>query len=169
MTGWHPPAWQSAAHMTPEPLEPAIPAETIYEHAGGDAGLRAIVSSFYDSIFEDPLLQPVFGHPVATHVDHLTAFLAEEFGGPARYTDELGGFPKIVSVHRNRKITEPQRQRFVELFMAAVTRPALPTILPFRKTVKSAIEFGTRIAIVNSNATTDDELHPQRVIPHWRW
>jgi hemoglobin len=35
--------------------------------------------------------------------------------------------------------------------------------------VKSAIEFGTRIAIVNSNATTEDELHPQRVIPHWRW
>jgi NADP-dependent 3-hydroxy acid dehydrogenase YdfG len=26
-----------------------------------------------------------------------------------------------------------------------------------------------RIAIVNSNAPTDDELHPQRVIPHWRW
>ena len=155
--------------MTPESLEPAIPTETIYEHAGGDAGLRAIVSSFYDSIFEDPLLQPVFEHPVATHVDHLTAFLAEEFGGPARYTDELGGFPKIVSVHRNRKITEPQRQRFVELFMAAVDRAGFADDPPFRKTVKSAIEFGTRIAIVNSNATTDDELHPQRVIPHWRW
>ena len=155
--------------MTPEPLEPAIPAETIYEHAGGDAGLRAIVSSFYDSIFEDPLLQPVFGHPVATHVDHLTAFLAEEFGGPARYTDALGGFPKIVSVHRGRKITEPQRQRFVELFMAAVAQAGFADDEPFKKTVKSAIEFGTRIAIVNSNATTDDELHPQRVIPHWRW
>ena len=155
--------------MTSEPIDKAIPAETIYEHAGGDAGLRAIVSSFYDSIFEDPILQPVFGHPVATHVDHLTAFLAEEFGGPARYTDELGGFPKIVSVHRGRKITEPQRARFVELFMAAVDRAGFADDLLFKGTVKSAIEFGTRIAIVNSNATTDDELHPQRVIPHWRW
>ena len=155
--------------MTSEPLDPAIPTETIYEHAGGDAGLRAIVSSFYDSIFEDPLLQPVFGRPKATHVDHLTAFLAEEFGGPARYTDELGGFPKIVSVHRGRKITEPQRQRFVELFMAAVDQAGFADDEPFKKTVKSAIEFGTRIAIVNSNAKTDDDLHPQRVIPHWRW
>ena len=53
--------------------------------------------------------------------------------------------------------------------MAAVDEADLADDLPFRKTVKSAIVFGTRIAIVNSNATTDDELHPQRVIPHWRW
>jgi hypothetical protein len=61
------------------------PSESLYQHAGGDEGLRKIVDRFYSSIFEDPILQPVFGHPVATHVDHLTAFLAEEFGGPSRW------------------------------------------------------------------------------------
>jgi truncated hemoglobin YjbI len=28
-----------------------------------------LVDVFYSSIFEDPVLQPVFGSPVATHVD----------------------------------------------------------------------------------------------------
>jgi truncated hemoglobin YjbI len=51
---------------------------------GGDAGLRRLVDVFYSSIFEDPVLQPVFGSPVATHVDHLTSFLGEVFGGPYR-------------------------------------------------------------------------------------
>jgi hemoglobin len=65
--------------------------ETIYDRLGGDAGLRELVGVFYSSIFEDPVLQPVFGWPVATHVDHLTAFFGEAFGGPARYSAELGG------------------------------------------------------------------------------
>jgi hemoglobin len=143
--------------------------ETIYEHAGGDAGLRRLVEVFYASIFDDPILQPVFGHPVATHVDHLTAFLAEEFGGPTRYTDELGGFPAIVAVHRGRQITEEQRGRFVELFMAAVDAVGFADDARFKDAIRSAIEFGTHVAKVNSNAATDAELHPLTEIPRWRW
>jgi hemoglobin len=146
-----------------------MPGETIFEHAGGEAGISRIVEIFYASIFEDPILQPVFGHPVATHVDHLTAFLSEELGGPTRYTDELGGFPAIVAVHRGHKITEEQRQRFVTLFMAAVDQAGFADDRRFQDAVRSAIEFGTEIAKVNSNATTDAELHPQREIPQWHW
>jgi hemoglobin len=145
------------------------PNESLYQHAGGEAGLRKIVELFYSSIFEDPVLQPVFGHPVATHADHLTAFLAEEFGGPTRFSDGLGGFPAVVAVHRGRRITEEQRQRFVQLFMAAVDQVGFASDTRFRDAVASAIEFGTQVAMVNSHATSDDELHPQREIPHWRW
>lgn len=146
-----------------------MPEETIYEHAGGEAGLRRIVEIFYASIFEDPVLQPVFGTPVPTHIDHLTAFLAEEFGGPTRYTDELGGFPAVVAVHRGRRITEMQRQRFVDLFMAAVDEAGFADDERFKDAVHSAIEFGTEIAKVNSHARTDAQLHPQREIPRWHW
>jgi truncated hemoglobin YjbI len=94
-----------------------------------------IVGRFYSSIFEDPVLQPVFGHPVPTHVDDLTAFLAEEFGGPTRYSDELGGFPAVVPVHRGRRITEAQRQRFVEVFMAAVDQVGFASDTRFRTAI----------------------------------
>lgn len=145
------------------------PDETIYEHAGGEEGLRRIVARFYASIFDDPILQPVFGSPVATHVDHLTAFLAEEFGGPTRYTDELGGFRAVVAVHRGRRITETQRRRFVELFMAAVDWAGFAGDARFKEALRTAIEFGTEVARVNSNATSDDELYPLDDIPRWRW
>ena len=95
----------------PDPAQQTT--ETIYDRLGGEPGLRELVGVFYSSIFEDPVLQPVFGSPVATHVDHLTAFLGEVFGGPARYSGELGGFDAIVAVHRGLRITEEQRQRFV--------------------------------------------------------
>jgi hemoglobin len=151
-------------------LDPAQQAtETIYERLGGDPGLRELVGVFYSSIFEDPVLQPVFGSPVATHVDHLTAFLGEVFGGPARYSGEHGGFPAIVAVHRGLRITEEQRQRFIELFTAAFERVGLGGDRELREAVMSCIEFGTEVARVNSNATTDAELHPQREMPHWHW
>jgi hemoglobin len=143
--------------------------QTIYERLGGDAGLRELVSVFYASIFEDPVLQPLFGSPVATHVDHLTAFLGEVFGGPARYSGELGGFPAIVAVHRGLRITEEQRQRFIALFTAAFERVGHGDDAQLRDAVISCIEFGTEIAKVNSNATTDAELHPQHEMPHWHW
>jgi hemoglobin len=31
------------------------------------------------------------------------------------------------------------------------------------------IEFGTHVATQNSNAATDDELHPLREVPLWTW
>jgi hemoglobin len=143
--------------------------ETIYDRAGGEAGLRRVVDVFYTSIFDDPILQPVFGQPVATHVDHLTAFLAEVFGGPTRYSDELGGFDAIVDVHRGRHITQEQRARFQQLFMAAVDGTGVGADAQLRGAIESCIEFGTEVAMVNSNATTDAELHPQRDVPHWHW
>jgi hemoglobin len=143
--------------------------ETIYDRLGGDAGVRELVGVFYASIFDDPVLQPVFGSPVATHVDHLTAFLGEVFGGPARYSEELGGFPAIVAVHRGLRITEEQRQRFIALFTAAFEQAGHGGDPELRDAVLSCIEFGTEVAKVNSNATTDAELHPQSEMPHWHW
>jgi Bacterial-like globin len=55
---------------------------TLYEHAGGDAGLHRLEEVFYSKVLADPLLQPVFGKGQPHHVEHLTWFTAESFGGP---------------------------------------------------------------------------------------
>ena len=31
------------------------------------------------------------------------------------------------------------------------------------------VEFGTRVAMQNSNAADDSQLHPLREVPRWRW
>jgi hemoglobin len=46
--------------------------ESLYEHAGGDAGLHRLEQTFYDSVLRDPLLEPLFGQGKPTHVEHLT-------------------------------------------------------------------------------------------------
>ncbi|GAA2129338.1 group II truncated hemoglobin [Actinomadura napierensis] len=142
---------------------------TLYEHAGGQEGLHRFLDVFYGSLLADPLLQPLFGEGQSTHVDHLTAFTAETFGGPDTFTREMGGFAHLIDVHRHLAITEEQRRRFVELYMAAADAAKLPDDAPFRQALLEHVEFGTQVAMQNSRAETDDELHPLREVPHWDW
>jgi hemoglobin len=141
---------------------------SLYEHAGGEAALHRLEQLFYDSVLADPLLQPLFGAGKPQHVEHLTMFTAETFGGPDRFTRELG-FQHLIDVHRGLRITEAQRARFVELYVAALDAAGMPDDEPFRTAVREHVEFGTQVAKQNSNATSDDELHPLRSVPHWTW
>jgi hemoglobin len=142
--------------------------ETLFEHAGGTEGLHRLEDHFYSSVLADPLLQPLFGAGKPEHVDHLTWFTAESFGGPHRFSLEVG-FAHLIDVHRGLKITEEQRRRFVELYLAALDAVGMPDDKPFRDAVRSHVEFGTQVAMQNSNAANDDELHPIRVVPIWNW
>jgi hemoglobin len=108
---------------------------SLFEFAGGEAGIHRLETAFYESVLADPLLQPLFGEGQAQHVDHLTAFTAESFGGPDRFSRELGGFEHLIAVHRGLK----------------------------------NVEFGTQVAMQNSHAANDSELHPLREVPRWTW
>jgi len=160
--------------FTPRRLSPAavfcnaVIMETIYEHAGGHDALRHFIDIFYASVLADPVLHPLFGEGRPEHVDHLTAFESESFGGPDDFTRDLG-FAHLIDVHRGLKITEQQRRRFVELYLAAASTAGLPDDPAFREALQSHVEFGSQVAMQNSHAETDDQLHPLREVPKWTW
>ncbi len=141
---------------------------TLFDHAGGEQALHHLEDVFYASLLVDPLLQPLFGAGRPDHVDHLTAFTAESFGGPDRFSRDLG-FAHLINVHRGLKITEQQRRRFVQFYLAALDRAGMPADRAFRDAVREHVEFGSRVAMQNSNADTDEELHPLREVPRWTW
>jgi hemoglobin len=143
--------------------------ETLFEHAGGAEGLRAVIAHWYPTVLADPLLRPLFGQGSPSHVDHLTAFFSEVFGGPSDYTDRLGGFEALLSHHRGLAITEDQRQRFIDLFLRAADEVGLSGDAKFRQALAGYLQFGTEVAMVNSHAVTDDQLHTCRVVPRWDW
>ena len=143
--------------------------ESLYAHAGGREALRRFIDAFYTSVLADPLLQPLFGAGRPEHVDQLTAFDSESFGGPDDFSRTMGGFAHLVEVHRGLRIREDQRQRFVELYLAAADTAGLPADAPFREALRSHVDFGSRVAMQNSHARSDDELHPLREVPLWQW
>ncbi|MFF1641856.1 group II truncated hemoglobin [Streptomyces sp. NPDC058246] len=140
----------------------------LYEHAGGDEALHRLEEIFYAMALADPVLREVFPRREPHHVDHLTWFTAESFGGPDRFSRELG-FEHIIKVHRGLRITDEQRERFVQVYLESLEEADLPDDEPFRAAVRSHVEFGSHVAQQNSRAKTDEELHPLREVPHWDW
>ncbi|MRH88004.1 globin [Nocardia sp. SYP-A9097] len=142
--------------------------ESLYEFAGGDEALHRLEQIFYDKALADPVLSAVFPERRPTHVDHLTWFTAESFGGPGRFSRELG-FAHLIDQHRGLKITDAQRQRFVEVYLESLDEAGMPEDEKFRAAVREHIEFGAQVAQQNSHAETDEQLHPLREVPHWNW
>jgi hemoglobin len=143
-----------------------VSAPKLYELAGGWEGLHRLEQTFYSSVLADPVLRPLFGEGQASHVEHLTMFTAESFGGPDTFSRELG-FRRLIDVHRGLRITDEQRQRFIDLYAGAMDAAEMPTDPAFRRAVMEHIEFGTSVAQQNSHAESEKDLHPLREVPLW--
>jgi hemoglobin len=103
----------------------------------------------------------------AEHRDHVTAWWSEVFGGPTRYTDELGGYENMISRHRDLAISPEQRLRFATLMSLAADDAELPSDPEFRSAFMAYVEWGTRIAMRNSQPGAD--VPPHAPVPRWGW
>jgi len=139
----------------------------LYEWAGGEAALERLTRVFYDRVPADPVLSPVFAQMSPDHPKHVAAWLGEVFGGPPRYTEEHGGYPHMLAKHRGRALTEEQRLRWVQLIAAAADAAGLPADPEFRSAFVAYIEWGTRIALANSQPGA--EPPPEAPVPRWGW
>ena len=141
---------------------------TLYEWAGGGRALRRLIDAFYDRVENDELVSRYFpGGVHETHRDHVAAWWSEVLGGPARYTDELGGYEHMVARHRDLDITGEARHRFVSLMSLAADDAALPADPEFRSALLAYAEWGSRLALQNSQPGADVAGHAP--VPRWGW
>ena len=106
---------------------------TLYEWAGGEAAIRRLMDCFYDRVERDELLSPYFPGGVSEdHRAHVAVWWSEVLGGPARYTQELGGYEKMLAHHRGLAIAPEERHRFVSLLSLAADDAGLPDDPEFR-------------------------------------
>jgi hemoglobin len=141
---------------------------TVFEWAGGVDAFRRWLDTFYDLVEDDDLLAPLFGGLVTEeHRDHVTAWWSEVMGGPARYTEELGGYEHMLERHRDLGITPEHRLRFVTLLSRAADAAGLPADPEFRAAILGYAEWGSRLAMHNSTPGADVVGHAP--VPRWGW
>jgi hemoglobin len=116
----------------------------------------------------DDLISPFFpGGVSAEHRDHVVAWWSEVFGGPDRYTRELGGYENMLARHRGLGIASQQRARFVSLMSLAADDAGLPEDPEFRSALLAYLEWGTRLAMHNSQPGAAVARHAP--VPRWGW
>ena len=143
----------------------AVP--TLYEWAGGAPALTRLTEAFYARVRADEVLAPVFAEMPHDHPEHVAIWLGEVFGGPPRYTEERGGYPHMLAKHRGRALTEEQRFRWVQLICGAADEAGLPGDPEFRSAFVAYIEWGTRLALANSQPGAAPA--PEAPVPRWGW
>lgn len=140
----------------------------LVDWAGGPAALRALIDAFYDRVETDDLLAPFFPGGVGTaHREHVADWWTEVFGGPATYTERHGGYEVMLAHHRGLGITPDQRHRFVSLMSRAADDADLPADPEFRSALLAYVEWGTRLAMANSQPGADVAEHAP--VPRWGW
>jgi hemoglobin len=140
---------------------------SLYDWAGGTEAFVKLCDAFYRRVRADDLLAPMFASMDPEHARYVATWLAEVFGGPPAYTEEHGGYAHMVSKHIDKAITEPQRRRWVNLMMDAADEVGLPDDPEFRSAFVGYLEWGTRLALHNSQPGA--KVVREAPVPRWGW
>jgi hemoglobin len=143
------------------------PVPTLLEWMGGPLKLEQLIARFYQRVPDDPLLAPVFAGMSPEHVHHVSAFIAEVFGGPKEYSERHGGHPAMIRKHVGRSLTEAQRRRWMDLLLDCADEVGVPADPEFRSAFVAYIEWGTRLAVLNSQPGAN--VAHDAPMPAWGW
>jgi hemoglobin len=144
---------------------------TLYEWLGGNEVLTRLIDRFYQKVPADPLLAPLFASMPQAHFQHVAQFLAEVLGGPADYSALHGGHAahaEMIRHHLGKGITEQQRHRWVGLLLETADELQLPVDPEFRSALVAYLEWGSRLAVINSALPADTAV-AEAPMPAWNW
>ncbi len=140
---------------------------TLFDWAGGTEAIERLSRVFYARVPGDPILAPVFARMSGNHAAHVAMFLCEVLGGPTTYSQQLGGHPAMIRHHLGKHLTEQQRHRWASLMGECFDEAKLPDDPEFRSALVAYVEWGSRLAVVNSqDGAAVDENAP---MPKWGW
>ena len=143
------------------------PIPTLFEWAGGMPALEGLTQRFYDKVRQDQMLAPIFAQMSSEHPHFVAQFIAEVLGGPPAYSETRGGHPHMIARHLNRHLSETQRKRWVTLLLDTADEVALPSDPEFRSALVGYLEWGSRLAVLNSQPGAAAD--PKAPMPHWNW
>jgi len=141
---------------------------SLEEWAGGSGMLRRLTTRFYARVAADDLLGPVFAGMDPSHAERVASFLTEVLGGTPVYTAGGGSHARMIRRHMGRHLTEPQRRRWMTLMLDTADEVGLPVDPEFRASFTGYLEWGTRIAVRDSQDGRADPA-ADLPMPHWTW
>jgi CDGSH-type Zn-finger protein/truncated hemoglobin YjbI len=161
----------SGAHWYADFHDPVIDPDrepTLFEWAGGYPVFLRMTRIFYERhVPEDDLLAPLFSQMEPDHPERVASWLSEVFGGPKFYSQRYGGYTRMISKHLKKHLTEAQRSRWVSLLGRSADEALLAADPEFRAAFVAYLEWGTRLAVENSQ---DDSRPPEGMpVPRWWW
>jgi CDGSH-type Zn-finger protein/truncated hemoglobin YjbI/ferredoxin len=155
--------WYADFHDPPPPDQ-----ATLFQWAGGFPALLRLTKRFYEvHVPQDPLLSGLFSQMSPDHPQRVAAWLGQVFGGPPAYSESYGEYDRMISQHLDKALTPEQRARWVLLLARSADDVGLPADAEFRAAFTAYLEWGSRIALENSQPGVHPP--PHMPVPRWWW
>ena len=142
---------------------------TLYEFAGGEQAFEPFANALHVRCLADPELNHPFSHP-GQHPEHnrrLAAYLAEAFGGPARYSCGLADQTHVIWLHAGNGDMSDLGSRFADCFMLAADDAGWPADPEFRSAIRAYIEWAVdNVALSHPH---DTDIPAGLPLPRWSW
>lgn len=117
-----------------------IDEQSVYELVGGDKTFQKLVDVFYQRVEADSFLRPMFPEDLEPGKRWQYLFLAQFFGGPARYIAERG-HPRLRQRHFPFPVGQRARDHWLGHMLAAIDEVGIQE--PARSVMRAYFERGS--------------------------
>ena len=142
---------------------------TIYEAAGGMAGLERLAGAWNARVNSDEVVSHAFSpgvHP--DHVERLALYWAEALGGPATYSETCGNETSVVRAHSGNGEHDEMNERAISCFDRALEDVGLAQDDRLRRVLHDYFAWATTTTMYRFHDSADDVPAGLR-IPRWTW
>jgi hemoglobin len=143
--------------------------QTLYEAAGGAAGLLRLAEAWHARVMADEIVSHAFSHGFrADHSERLAAYWAEALGGPADYTARYGDETSVVRIHSGNGEHHEMDERAITCFDLALADVGQAADDRLRQALHDYFAWATTTTMAQYHRSADDVPDGLR-IPAWSW
>ena len=143
--------------------------QTVFEAAGGIAGLRRLADAWHRRVMADDVVAHAFSHGFhPDHVERLAAYWAEALGGPATYSDSYGDETTVVKMHSGNGEHDEMDRRAIACFDQALADVGPDNDGALRQVLHDYFAWATTTTMSRYHHSADD-VPNDLSIPHWSW
>lgn len=143
--------------------------QTVFEAAGGSAGMLRIAEAWHRRVLADEVVAHAFSHGYKDdHTPRLAAYLAEALGGPPTYTERYGDESDVVRIHSGNGEHADMDNRAIRCFDEALTDVGLDADERLRRTLHDYFAWATRTTMSRYHESPDQVPDDLR-LRHWSW
>ncbi|MFZ0667889.1 MAG: group II truncated hemoglobin [Acidimicrobiales bacterium] len=141
---------------------------TVYEAAGGEAGLLRLAHAWHERVMADEIVSHAFSHGFhPEHTERLAAYWGEALGGPANYSASNGTETEVVRMHSGNGPHDEMDRRAIACFDQALADAGLDDD-QVRQVLHDYFTWATKTTMARYHHGKD-EVPDGLAIPQWSW
>jgi hemoglobin len=143
--------------------------QTVYEVAGGAAGLLRLASAWHARVMADEVVSHAFSHGFhPEHSQRLAAYWGESLGGPTTYSDCFGDETYVVRLHSGNGQHQEMDSRAIACFDQALVDVGLASDDRLRGVLHDYFAWMTVTTMARYHRSAEDVPDGLHIL-RWSW